>query len=164
MAAGLQDTYVVHGAETTCDMGLRTSILVLRKCHGVYLKGQAQVTVKDKEGTTNVVCFGGCVSPENPDTVKVAKDIALEVKTQTGIDFEEEVMDIFTCDGEGGKKVMECAGKCIPEIVSVKWDKEKEDVSVTVGKNALLGEATLTCKYGGIIKVTLAGQPEPQGM
>ena len=162
MAAGLKDTYVVHCAETTCDMGLRTSMLVLRKCHGVYLKGQAQMSVKDKETNKNVICFGGCVSPENPLTVAEAKRIAKEVEETTGVDFESEVVDIFTMTGENGKKFMECAGECTPTIVSVKWDREKEDVSVTDGSNALLGEATLTCKYGGIIKITMAGQPEPQ--
>lgn len=161
MAAGMADTYVVHCAETCCDMGLRTSMLVLRESHGVYLKGLAQMSVRDKEGVKNVICFGGCVSPENPKTVEAAKDIAKEVKEQTGEDFEGEVMDIFTQDGENGKKIMDCAGECIPSIVSVKWDKEKEDVSVEPGKNALLGEATLTCKYGGIIKITMVGQPEP---
>lgn len=160
MAASLKDTYVVHCADTVCSMGLRESKIVLRNSHGVYLKEQAQMTVKDQESVTNVICFGGCISSENPNTVKAAKDIAAMIKENTGQDFEEQVTDIFTAEGEDGNKVMQCAGECIPEIVSVKWDREKEDVSVELGQNALLGEATLTCKYGGIIKIITAGQPE----
>lgn len=162
MAAELKDTYVVHCAETMCSMGMRPSMLVLRECHGVYLKGQAQMTIKDREGEKNVICFGGCISKENPDTIAVAKKLAREVRDETGVDFEEQIQDIFTVTGEDGGETMACIGECTPVIVSAKWDKEKEDVSVKPGQNALLGEATLTCKYGGIIKITTAGQPEPQ--
>lgn len=161
MAADLKETYVVHCATTTCDMGMRESLLVLRKCHGVYLKELAQVSVKDIESGTNVICFGGCHSPENPATIDAAKKITRNVKNVTGVDFEQNIMDIFTTQGDSEKKTMECVGECVPVIISAKWDKEKENVSVTTGKNALLGEATLTCKYGGIIKVVTSGQPEP---
>lgn len=160
MAADLSNTYVVHCADTVCSMGLRDSKIVLRKSHGVYLKNLAQMTVKDQEGVTNVICFGGCLSAENPLTVREAERIAKEVKETTGQSFEKQVKDIFTTEGADGSKVMACAGECTPEIVSVQWDKEKEDVSVEPGQNALLGEATLTCKYGGIIKIIGAGQPE----
>lgn len=160
MAADLSNTYVVHCADTVCSMGLRESKIVLRKSHGVYLKNQAQMTVKDMKGEINVICFGGCYSAENPATMAEADRIAQDVKESTGESFEDQVRDIFTTEGEGGIKTMSCVGVCKPEIVSVKWDKEKEDVSVEPGQNALLGEATLTCKYGGIIKIIGAGQPE----
>lgn len=160
MAADLSNTYVVHCAETVCSMGMRESKIVLRKSHGVYLKNRAQMTVKDQKGVVNVICFGGCHSAENPATVAEAERIAEEVKKNTGQSFEKQVKDIFTTEGEDGSKSMVCAGECTPEIVSVKWDKEKEDVSVEPGQNALLGEATLTCKYGGIIKIIGSGQPE----
>lgn len=160
MAAGLEDSYVVHCADTVCDMGLRPSKLVLEKSHGVFIKKIAQVSVKDKEGTENVICFGGCISAENPKTIEAAKEIAKEVARETGENFEEEVTDMFTMEGENGKNTMACAGECEPVIVSVQWDKEKEDVTVETGKRALLGTATLTCKYGGIIKVVSTGQPE----
>lgn len=160
MAADLRNTYVVHCADTVCSMGMRVSKIVLRKSHGVYLKNQAQMTVKDQKGVVNVICFGGCYSAENPATIAEAENIAAKVKDSTGEDFEDQVKDIFTMEGEDGSKTMSCVGECTPEIVSVKWDKEKEDVSVEPGQNALLGEATLTCKYGGIIKIISAGQPE----
>lgn len=160
MAADLKDTYVVHCADTVCSMGMRPSKIVLRKSHGVYLKNQAQMTVKDQQSEANVICFGGCYSAENPNTAKEAEKIAADVKKDTGQSFERQVKDIFTVEGNGGGKMMQCVGECTPDIVSAQWDKEKEDVSVEPGQNALLGEATLTCKYGGIIKITEAGQPE----
>lgn len=160
MAADLSNTYVVHCADTVCSMGLRPSKIVLRKTHGVFLKDLAQMTIKDQKGKENVICFGGCYSAENPRTIETAEKMAADVKESTGESFEEQVVDIFTVEGEDGSKRMECVGECIPEIVSTQWDKEKEDVSVEPGKNALLGEATLTCKYGGIIKIIGTGQPE----
>lgn len=160
MAAEIKQTYVVHCADTVCSMGLRESKIVLRKTHGVFLKDQAQMTVDDQESVVNVICFGGCISAENPKTAEAAKEIAQMIKDASGEDFEEQVVDIFTTEGDGGK-TMQCAGECIPEIVAPKWDNEKDDVSVELGKNALLGEAKLTCKYGGIIEIIGAGQPEP---
>lgn len=160
MAADLSNTYVVHCADTVCSMGLRDSKIVLRKSHGVYLKNRAQMTVKDQDSEINVICFGGCRSAENPLTAAEAEKIAGDVKEATGQSFEKQVKDIFTTEGEGGSKSMQCVGECTPEIVSVQWDKEKEDVSVEPGQNALMGEATLVCKFGGIIKIIGSGQPE----
>ena len=160
MASDLKDTYVVHCADTFCSMGLRTSKIVLRESHGVYLKNMAQMTVKDQKGKTNVICFGGCLSPENPKTIEKAQEIAALIKKETKQNFSKHVEDIFMAEADDGSKLMQCAGECIPEIVSVEWDKEKEDVSVEPNKNALLGEATLTCKHGGIIRIITSGQPE----
>lgn len=159
MAADLSNTYVVHCADTVCSMGLRPSKIVLRKTHGVFLKDLPQMTIKDQK-SENIIGFGGCYSAENPSTIETAEKMAADVKESTGESFEEQVVDIFTVEGEDGSKCMECAGECIPVIVSTQWDKEKEDLSVEPGQNALLGEATITCKYGGIIKIIGTGQPE----
>lgn len=159
--AGLDDTYIVHCAEIYCDYGMRTSMLVLEDSHGVFLKNQAQITIKDCK-SENVICFGGCLSPENPKVIEAAKELAREVAEEKEINFEDQVADIFTQESEDGKKYMACYGECIPEIVSKEWDKEKEDVYVEPGKKALIGEATLTCKYGGIIKIITTGQPEEE--
>ncbi len=157
--AGIDETYIVHCAQTFCDYGMRVSKLVLEDSHGVFLKKLAQVTVKDCK-SENVICFGGCLSPENPKTIEAAKKMAREVAQNTDVNYEEQVEEIFMLESENGKKYMACYGECIPEIVSVKWDKEKEDVYVEPGKKALIGPATLTCKYGGIIKISDSGQPE----
>ena len=158
--AGIDDTYIVHCAMIECDMGMRPSYLVLTKSHGVYLKNMAQLTVKDCKAPENIIPFGGCMSPENPLVVEAAKEIAREVAKDTGMDYEEYAADIFKMETEDGKTVMGCLGECVPVIVSVEWDKEKEDVYVEPGKKALLGAATLVCKYGGIIKIVDTGQPE----
>ncbi len=157
--AEIDETYIVHCADTKCNFGMRESKLVLEASHGVFLKKRAQVTIKDCK-PENVICFGGCSSPENPKTVETAKQLAREVAEMTGIDYEDQAEEIFTKKSEDGKKSMACFGECTPEIVSVKWDKEKEDVYVEPGKKALIGRATLTCKYGGIIEITTTGQPE----
>ena len=158
--AKLEESYIVHGAVTYCDFGLRESRLVLEESHGVFLKGLAQVTIKDSKSRENILCFGGCISPENPMTQETAREIAREVEEQTQLSFEEQIVEMFTLQTEEGKQVMACAGLCEPVIVSCTWDKEKEDVSVTAGKKALYGAATLTCKYGGQIRILTAGQPE----
>lgn len=159
--AGLDDTYIVHCAQTACDYGMRNSMLVLEDSHGVFLKGQAQITIRDCK-PENIICFGGCMSPENPSTIEAAKEIARDVAEETDMNFEDQVTDVFMQESEDGKQFMACYGECIPEIVSIEWDKEKEDVYVEPGKKALIGEATLTCKYGGIIKIITTGQPEEE--
>ena len=157
--AELNKTYIVHCAEAVCDMGMRSSAVVLTRSHGVYLKNMAQMHIKDKE-EENIICFGGCFSPENPKTIEAAKEIAVQVAEDTGVSFEDQVADVFAVTTDDGKKYMNCVGECIPVIVSTQWDAGKEDVLVEEEHQALLGEATLTCKYGGIIKIIGSGQPE----
>lgn len=160
--AGIDDTYIVHCAQITCDMGMRPSYLVLKKSHGVYVKNMAQITIKDCSGDDNIIPFGGCRSPENPSTLEAAQEIARQVYEETGMDYQEYAADMFKGETDDGKTVMQCLGECKPVIVSVEWDKEKEDVYVEPGKKALIGAAALVCKYGGIIKIIDPGQPESE--
>lgn len=157
--AGIKDTYVVHCAVTVCDMGLRESKLVLEKSHGVYLKEKAQVSIKDQLGMINVIGFGGCISAQNPSTIAAAQAMAAKVAAEKGVKFSSDIMDTLTNTGEDGRCTMTCSGVCTPSIISPEWDNEKEDVTVGPGKKALLGEATLTCVFGGFIKVVETGQP-----
>ena len=82
--ADLEDKYIVFGAKTRCSMGLRESQLVLNADHGIFIRGKAQLHVKDKESITNVIPFGGCKSPSNPDTAKM---MALRGLTQGPLSF-----------------------------------------------------------------------------
>lgn len=157
--AGIKDTYVVHCAATSCDLGLRDSKLVLGMSHGVYLKDLAQVSIRDQIGVANVICFGGCVSAMNPSTLAVAQQMAAKVAAETGTAVPTDIMGMFTKEGTNGK-ALSVSGVCTPIIVSPEWDNEKEDVTVATGKKALLGEATLTCSFGGTITVIDTGQPE----
>lgn len=157
--ADKKDTYIVHNADISCNLGLRMSKLVLRQSHGVFLKEQAQVTAKDCVGKTNIIDFCGCISADNPLTQKKAHEISDKVKSNTGEDFDSEVEDIF-CNGTvGSVKTMSCAGECIPDIVSSGWDEVKDNV-FTDGQNPVRGIATLKCRWGGVITIELTGQPE----
>ena len=126
-------------------------MLVLDKSHGVFLKNCAQLTIRDCK-PENIINFGGCNSPENPATIEAAKAIAQDVAAETEMDFEEQVADLFTISGDSQPNCMMCFGECTPNIVSAEWDKEKEDVFVELGRKALIGKATLTCKFGGSLR------------
>lgn len=162
----LKDTYVVHCAMCQCSMGMRESYAVLENTHGVYLRGQAQMTVKDCK-RSNLVCFGGCYSMENPSTKKAAEEIQAAVEAECPDTFLDKVMNWFT----GGKKTetvqndveegqMAVLGECLPCIMSGQEWSEGKDGAATDGARPLMGEAKLYCKYGGEIQIIAAGQPE----
>lgn len=157
--ADKKDTYVVHNADIYCNMGLRMSKLVLRQSHGVFLKGRAQVTELDCTGKKNIIDFCGCRSGDNPATKKKAQDISKKVEAATGENFSNEVEDIF-CNGEiGSVKTMDCAGECVPDIVSSSWDDIKDNV-ITDRQKTVRGTATVKCRWGGVITIETTGQPE----
>uniref|UniRef100_UPI0006D26DEF PAAR-like protein n=1 Tax=Clostridium sp. NkU-1 TaxID=1095009 RepID=UPI0006D26DEF len=93
--ADLKDTYVVHGAWTTCTCGMRKSRTVLEKSHGAFLKDRAQMTVNDCK-PENIICFGGCYSMENPDTAAEAQKIQMAVEKDCPNTFTDTVMNFFT--------------------------------------------------------------------
>lgn len=160
--AGIDDSYIVHCAQTLCTMGIRSSYVVLGESHGVFLKGYAQLSIKDIKSHVNIVNFGGCVSPENPSTMAEAQRICARVEEETQIAYGDYAEQVLGIECEDGTIVMACAGICNPVITSVEWDKEKEDVFVDKGEKALYGKATITCKYGGIITIETTGQPEEE--
>ncbi|WP_077611731.1 DUF4280 domain-containing protein [Clostridium sp. Marseille-P2415] len=164
--AELTDTYVVHGACSTCSKGMRASQVVLQKTHGVFLRGQAQMTVKDCKGEDNVICFGGCYSMENPSTAAEAEKIQKAVEEACPDTFLDKVMGFFT----GGKKekkqeapaeegVPQVVGVCTPHIIAQEWDHGQDGVE-TGGKRPMMGGAKLYCIYGGEIEIVESGQPE----
>ncbi|WP_124065279.1 DUF4280 domain-containing protein [Clostridium sp. E02] len=166
--AELTDTYVVHGASATCSMGMRGSCTVLHKTHGVFLKNQPQMTVKDCKGDYNVICFGGCYSMENPSTQAEAAKVQKAVEEACPDTFLDHVMGFFT----GGKKkkqkqeapseegVAQVVGVCSPHIIAKEWDHGQEGVE-TDKECPLMGGAKLYCIYGGEIEIVESGQPEP---
>lgn len=165
----LKDTYVVHCAICNCSMGMRDSYAVLTNTHGVFLRGQAQMTVKDCKAE-NLVNFGGCYSMENPDTKAEAEKIQAQVEEECPDTFLDSVMNFFS----GGKKKEQkqndpsqveegqlmVVGQCLPCIMAgQEWSEGKAEVTVN-DKKPMMGEAKLYCKYGGEIKILQAGQPE----
>ncbi|WP_349948774.1 PAAR-like protein [Lacrimispora sp. BS-2] len=88
--ADLKDTYVVHGAWTTCTCGMRKSRVVLEKSHGVFLKDRALMTINDCK-PENIICFGGCYSMENPDTAAEAQKVQMAVEKDCPNTFTDTV-------------------------------------------------------------------------
>jgi hypothetical protein len=164
--AELNDTFVVHGACSTCTMGMRSSNVVLPETHGVFLRGQAQMTIKDCLGGANVICFGGCYSMENPSTKEEAEKVQKAVDEACPETFTDKVMNFFT----GGKKkkkeeepksaeTPQVIGVCTPNIIAQEWDHGQEGVE-TESQRPLMGGARLYCMYGGEIEIVESGQPE----
>ena len=145
-------TYVVSGAKTACTMGLRESKLVLHKDYGIFIKKKPQMTVADCKANNNVLPFGGCISPENPDTQKQMTLMGIPPVAKPVTSVEGAF-----CGGVVMVASAACAGQCIPVIVGSSWENGKEDTEID-DKQALLGRGTLTCLYGGTITVTDAGQ------
>lgn len=168
----LNETYVVHCAICNCSMGIRDSYAVLENTHGVYLRGQPQMTVADCKDT-NLVNFGGCYSVENPSTQAAADEIRKQVEEECPDTFLDTFLNKVTnCFTEGKKETVQAdpsqiaegqlavLGECHPCIMSGQdWSEGKDGVE-TDGARPVLGGAKLYCKYGGQIEIVGAGQPE----
>jgi hypothetical protein len=63
---GAEKTYVVHGAKMSCTSGSSASLLVIPNSHGVYLKGQPQLNIKDYKPGSNIKPFGTCKKLKGP--------------------------------------------------------------------------------------------------
>ncbi len=162
--ADLKDTYVVHGAWTTCTCGMRKSRIVLEKSHGVFLKNRELMTVNDCK-PENIVCFGGCYSMENPDTAAEAQKIQMAVEKDCPNTFTDTVMNFFTKKGqkESSDAPLQVVGICTPKIISAEWDNGGNTVEVN-GEVPLLAGAKVHCLYGGEIEIIDSGQPEAGDM
>ncbi|MFV0240583.1 MAG: PAAR-like protein [Lacrimispora sphenoides] len=162
--ADLKDTYVVHGAWTTCTCGMRKSRIVLEKSHGIFLKNRELMTVNDCK-PENIICFGGCYSMENPDTAAEAQKIQMAVEKDCPNTFTDTVMNFFTKKGqkESSDAPLQVVGICNPKIISAEWDNGGNTVEVN-GEVPLLGGAKVHCLYGGEIEIIDSGQPEAGDM
>lgn len=147
----LDISYIVHKAEITCSCGMepgRRSYIVLKKDHGVYVKGQPQMHVQDVMPGLNFINFEGCTSPKNPmvqaaaiKTVETVQPGSKKAISKPPIDVEEVSV-----------------GECILTITGdTEWTDGKDDVKID-GFAPLMGKSKLTCSYGGIITITTSGQ------
>jgi hypothetical protein len=65
--------YVVRGGIIQCSAGSSTDVLNMPYSHGVFLKDQPQLNIKDSNSGENVISFGFCsiklagCSPSLPD-------------------------------------------------------------------------------------------------
>ncbi|WP_349944234.1 DUF4280 domain-containing protein [Lacrimispora sp. BS-2] len=162
--ADLKDTYVVHGACTTCTCGMRKSRTVLEKSHGVFFKDRALMTVNDCK-PENIICFGGCYSMENPDTAAEAQKIQMDVEKDCPNTFTDTVMNFFAKKDqkESSDAPLRVVGICTPKIISAEWDNGGNTVEVN-GEVPLLAGAKVYCLYGGEIEIIDSGQPEAGDM
>ena len=144
--ADLKDKYIVFGAKTSCSMGLRESQLVLPSDYGIFIRGKAQLHVKDKEAFSNIIPFGGCKSCSNPDTARKMGQMGMTAAIST-----------FSGTFCAPAAFAACAGVCTPVITAAEWE-DGNDFTDIDDEKALLGRCTLACVYGGIIEITDAGQ------
>ncbi|EXG87037.1 phage-related lysozyme (muraminidase) [Clostridium sp. ASBs410] len=162
--ADLKDTYVVHGACSTCTHGMRESKIVLERTHGVFLKDRALMTINDCK-PENIICFGGCYSLENPDTAAEAQKVQMAVEKDCPNTFTDTVMNFFTKKDqkESSEAPLQVVGICNPRIISAEWDNGGNTVEVN-GEVPLLAGAKVHCLYGGEIEIIDSGQPEAGDM
>lgn len=160
LSAASGPAYVVHGAVTSCSCGLRQSRVVVPLSHGCFIHDIAQLVVMDNKPYINIQTFGGCTSPENPSVQAAAAKIVKEVNSRPK-GLGEQILDVF-CDSSDEAAddsfVSQCAGACTP-IILAPWDHGKSKVRLD-GFKPLLFTDTLTCIYGGVIKLDTTGQPE----
>lgn len=164
----LDKSYILHTALIVCDKAytneeINPSYIVLPYSHGESVHGIPQLTVDDYIADVNVLNFGICRSPKNPEVQAAARTILDEVKEESK-SWTDKLMSIFVddsiddvCDSEESLAAY-CAGHCIPEFYQ-RWIDGKEDVLID-GSPALLGRCTLCCKYGGTITIQSSGQME----
>ncbi|HBJ1646469.1 DUF4280 domain-containing protein [Clostridium botulinum] len=156
--AELQNSYILHTAVILCSYAARHSFLVVPQSHGEFIHGIPQLNIEDSKPNINIISFGVCRSPQNPNVQAAAKEIAKEIKERKKT-FTEKVLDLFAkkpSEDIGDDLVKQCAGKCEATILTP-WIDGKEDVLID-GKQALLGKCKLECKYGGDITIYTSGQ------
>lgn len=166
--AMLDKSYILHTALVTCDMAhtneeVNPSYIVLTQSHGTEIHGLPVLTVDDCVPDVNVLNFGICRSPKNPEVQKEARKILDKVQEESK-SWVDNLLGIFVdtskkdvCDSEESLAAY-CAAPCKPEFCT-KWIDGKRDVQVE-GSPSLLGRCTLNCIYGGEIVIQSSGQPE----
>lgn len=130
-------TYVVDGAKIKCSKGVGVSTVSKGVDCNIELHSKKMLNVADSKPNINIKPFKSCKSGSNPS----AKDKDNKLSSSSL---------------SKNSKVRECGAVCNPSIC-MKWVKGKSDVYVN-GELALTSESTLTCMYGGIIKILDDGQ------
>jgi hypothetical protein len=64
---GQVKSYVVAGAKIFCNFACNRKKIRLPKSHGVYIKEKALLNVMDYKPNKNILSFGVCTSPKNPN-------------------------------------------------------------------------------------------------
>jgi hypothetical protein len=123
---------VVNGAQLACTFGLAPSTLQILPTNQVQAANQPAANIMDYIPMTNIMPFGMCNSPSNPQ-VAAATAAALGVLTPQ---------------------------PCIP-ATSSPWTPGAPTVLIA-NQPALDSVSTCTCMWGGIISVSSPGQTSKQ--
>lgn len=119
---------VVNGAQLACSFGVAPSSLVVLPLNRTQDTDQFSATIQDHVPLLNIMPFGMCMSPSNPQ-VAAATAAALGVLTPQ---------------------------PCIP-MTPAPWAPGAMTVSIA-DQPALDNISTCNCIWGGVITVTDAGQ------
>jgi hypothetical protein len=123
---------VVQGATVACSMGTSASQLMVAPTNGTYGGTNPAATVQDMKPGTNLVPFGMCQSPINPQ-VSAATSAAAGVLTPQ---------------------------PCVPAAAGP-WTAGSKSVAIAGGGHAMLSDACkCVCQWGGTIQVQDPGQTE----
>ena len=124
---------VTNGANLTCTFGLTPSTLVVAPGNMVTASGQPAATIMDHIPMANIMPFGMCNTPSNPQ-VAAATSAAMGVLTPQ---------------------------PCIP-VTSAPWTPGSVNVMVK-NFPAVDSTCTCMCTWGGVISITNPGQVVVQG-
>ena len=119
---------VVNGAQMTCTFGAAPASLVVLPINRTMVANQPKATIQDFVPMVNIMPFGMCMSPSNPQ-VAAATAAALGVLTPQ---------------------------PCIPATTSP-WTPGAVTVEID-NQVALDNLSLCTCMWGGVISITDPGQ------
>ena len=119
---------VTNGAQTQCTFGMAPGTLIIPPLARVTAGNMPAATIMDYVPMTNVMPFGMCQSPSNPQ-------VAAATAAASGVLTPQP---------------------CIP-VLPAPW-KPGATLTMISSKPALPNTATCNCAWGGIITITNAGQ------
>ncbi len=119
---------VVNGAQLACSFGSAPSSLVVLPLHKSESAYQSEATVQDHVPMLNIMPFGLCTCPSNPQ-VAAATAAAMGVLTPQ---------------------------PCLP-ATATPWATGAITVQIA-SEIALDDVSTCTCQWGGVVTISMAGQ------
>lgn len=127
------DFFLVSGAKLKCNFGDKNALLTVVPINKVFILNKAMATIMDYKPMLNIAPFGMCKCIANP------------------------IVAAATAANHGKLKKM----PCIPNTAAP-WMNPKLRVTVK-NKASITEKSQLVCMWGGMIKVTDAGQNKVKG-
>jgi hypothetical protein len=123
---------VVNGAQTRCTFGMAPGMLTILPASRVTAGNMPAGTIMDYLPMTNVMPFGMCQSPSNPQ-------VAAATAAASGVLTPQP---------------------CLP-VIPAPWVPGASQTMIA-NKPALPSTATCTCAWGGVVTITNPGQTTVQ--